>query len=84
MLLLIRHPGLARASLWSVLEGRWPDTMPADPGCVESTPAVTVEAAAALARRRRGIEPVRIVIMPHVLAPAARQDHWDEPTQMLF
>ena len=25
MLLLIRHPGLARASLWSVLEGRWPD-----------------------------------------------------------
>ena len=83
-LILVRHPGVDRASLWSVLEGRWPQVLLADAGCAEPASAMTVEAAAALARRRRGIEPVRIVVLPQVLASATGQENWGEPMPVLF
>lgn len=82
--LLVQHPGIDRALLWTVLERRWPDVVLADPGCIEPASAMTVGAAASLACRRRRIEPVRIVILPQALAPAAGQENWDEPMPMLF
>ena len=82
-LILMQHPGLGRASLWSALERRWPNVVLADPGCVEPTSAMTAEAAAALARRRRGVEPIRVVILPQVMA-ATDQENWGDPMPMLF
>ena len=82
MLLRVRHPGINRAALWSVLERRWPTVVLVDPGAIEPATAMTVADAAALARRHRGLEPVRIVILPQI-ATAAPQDGWDEPMPML-
>ena len=84
MLLRVRHPGIGRAALWSVLERRWPTVVLTDPGTIEPVSAMTVEDAAALARRRRGLEPVRLVILPQVTAAAVSQDGRDEPMPMLF
>lgn len=83
-LILLQHPGIDWMRLWTVLERRSPDVVLTNPGSVEPTSALTVEAAAALARRRRGIEPVRIIVLPQVIAPAVGQDHWDEPMPMLL
>ena len=82
MLLRVQHPGIARAALWSVLERRWSTVVLTDPGATEPASAMTVGNAAALARRRRGLEPVRIVVLPQVAAAAISQDGWDEPMPM--
>lgn len=82
-LLLVQHPGISRASLWSVLERRWPNVMLCYPGYIAPSSVMTVQDAAALACRRRGIDPIRIVVMPQVIAITAQAD-WDEPMPMLF
>lgn len=82
-LLLVQHHGIDRASLWSVLERRWPGVLLTDPGCIEPASAMTVGDAAALACRRRGLEPIRIIILPQVIA-MTMQANWDEPMPMLF
>lgn len=84
MLLRVRHPGINRAALWSVLERRWPAVVLTDPGAAEPAWVMTVADAAALARRRRGLEPIRIVMPPQVAAAAASQHGWGEPMPMLF
>ena len=82
-LMLVQHPGIKRASLWSVLELRWPDVVLADPGRIEPTSAMPVGTAAALARRRRGIEPIRVVVPPQVMAAVSQED-WNEPLPVCF
>ena len=84
MLLRVQHPGIDRAALWSVLERRWPTVVLTDPGAIEPASAMTVGNAAALARRGRGLEPVRTAILPQVLASATGQENWGEPMPVLF
>lgn len=83
-LILAQHPGIDRASFWVMLERRWPNVVLADLGSVEPASALAARDAAALARCRRGIEPVRVIVLPQVLASATEQENWDEPMPMLL
>jgi hypothetical protein len=79
-LVLVQHPGIDRAEVWRMLERRWPEVTVTDPGDIIPTSVMTVEDAAALARRKRGVEPIRIIIAPQA---AARTDPWGEPMPLL-
>jgi hypothetical protein len=63
-LLLVRHPGIGRSEVADVLEARWPDAFVGDVGAAEPSWTMTTEDAAELARVRRGVEPLRIVVPP--------------------
>lgn len=82
-LILIRHPGLHRNEVWATLERRWPETVLTDPGSVRPTSRMTVENAAALAKHKRGIEPLRILVREQVCV-AASSNGWDEPMPIAF
>ena len=82
LILLVQHRGIFREALWDVLETRFPEAIITTPGVIEPSSAMSVEVAAALARRRRGIEPMRIVILPQWVA-SVRED-WAEPMPIVF
>jgi hypothetical protein len=54
-LVMITHDGVDRHEVEAVLRRRWPDVV---------VKAMSPDAAANLGRRRRGVEPLRIVVMP--------------------
>jgi hypothetical protein len=83
-LILIKHPDIARAEVGSMLERRWPDVWLGDAGNMQPSGSISVEAGAALARRRRGIEPIRIVILAQreTATPVERWD--DQPMPFVF
>lgn len=84
LLLLIQHAGINHAAVWSMLEPRWPDVMLGDIANAEPSAWLTVEDAAALARRRRGVEPIRIVVAAQV-AVTPLECRWDDqPMPMLL
>ncbi|MCU1326779.1 MAG: hypothetical protein JWN34_2149 [Bryobacterales bacterium] len=66
-LMVIEHPGLCRASLVAVLRKRWPTLQAQDVKSQSPLIHLPTELAADLARQCRGIEPIRIVIMPQAL-----------------
>ena len=61
-LVLVRHPGIARAEVADALGGRWPDAAVGDAAASEPSWAMATEDAADLARARRAVEPLRIVV----------------------
>jgi hypothetical protein len=63
-LLLVRHPGIGRSEVADVLGVRWPDASVGDVGAAEPSWQMATEDAAKLARIRRGVEPLRIVVPP--------------------
>lgn len=71
-LVLVRHIGISRVELWSCLERRWPTMAVTDPGDLQPSSAMTMQGAAMLAQRRRGIEPMRIIVLPQIAADAAQ------------
>jgi hypothetical protein len=81
LLILIQHSGIGRTEVWSVLERRYPEVGLCDPDDIEPSALMSAEDAASLARRRRGVEPLRVVIMPQV---ETATDPWDAPMPMLF
>jgi len=83
LLLLAQHAGITRAATWSMLERRWPDVALGDVDHTEPSAWLTVKDAAALARRRRGIEPIRVVVAAQGTVTPERQ--WDDqPMPMAF
>ena len=72
-LVLISHEGIDRPEVQDVLHSRWPDASVKELEREEPAVAMAPAGAADLGRCRRGIEPLRIVIMPqharHVVAP---------------
>lgn len=83
MLLLVQHLGVDRVEAWATLRRRWPDVVLSSPDDIAPSSAMTVQDAAALARCRRGLEPIRIIILPQVIAMTLQTD-WDEPMPMAF
>jgi hypothetical protein len=81
-LILIRHPGIARAEVWARLARRWPEIALCNPEKFEPSYQMAVANAVALARCRRGIEPTRIVVMPQVAATLSLSE--GEPMPMLI
>lgn len=72
---LVQHCGIDRAEVWARLTRRWPDVVLIDPGDITpGSERMTVEHAAALARRRRGVEPLRIIVPPQRVALSGEYD----------
>ncbi len=83
LLLLIKHVGITRAATWSMLERRWPDIALGDIAKAEPSAWLTIKDAAALARRRRGVEPIRVTVPAQMIVSTLREQ-WDEPMPMIF
>jgi hypothetical protein len=62
-LLLIRHPGVGRAEVADALCRRWPGAVVGDAGSLSPSWEMPVEDAVELARARRGVEPLRVVVL---------------------
>jgi hypothetical protein len=58
-MVLISHHGVERCEVFNALDRRWPDVAAKDLQHEEPTWAMTANEAAALGRRRRGVEPLR-------------------------
>ena len=63
-LVLVSHDGVDRREMLGVLHPRWPDVVIKALEQEEPTMAMSASDAADLGRCRRGVEPLRIVIMP--------------------
>lgn len=63
-LVLVRHPGLWRDAVAARLARRWPELEAKEVGAVRPSAGLPAELAARLGQRRRGMEPLRIVVMP--------------------
>ena len=59
---LMQHHKIDCEEVWTVLERRWPETVLTEPGAIEPAWEMTAEHAATLARHRRGVEPLRIIV----------------------
>jgi hypothetical protein len=82
MLMLVQHTGISREDVCRMLERRWSDVVVTDPDGIVPF-SINQNLAEHLARCRRGIEPIRIVI-PMQRAGAMMGDEWDEPMPFLF
>jgi hypothetical protein len=81
-MILIQHSGINHHVIWTALARRWPDVLLVDPAQFTPTSRMTVADAAGLARRRRGVEPIRIIV-PAITA-AASTTKIDEPMPILL
>ena len=63
-LVLVTHDGVDRHEVEDVLRRRWPDVVVKGLEQEEPAVAMTADDAADLGRCRRGVEPLRIVVMP--------------------
>ena len=61
-LLLVRHAAIDRAEVAEVLHRRWPSSVVGDVGA-EPSWSMSAQDAAELAHTRRGVEPLRIVVL---------------------
>ncbi len=71
-LLLIRHKGVTRQEVAATLWRRWSTAVVRDVGAVGPSWPMPVEDAAELARTRRGVEPLRILVLAQRAADAGR------------
>ena len=69
-LVLVSHEGVARRELQDVLCRRWPSVVLKDLEHEEPMWAMTPDEAADLGTRRRGAEPLRIMVMPQKITRA--------------
>src|SRR6476661_4774826 len=67
-LVLISHEGVDRRELLDVLCRRWPDVVLKDLDHEGPMWEMTPDDAADLGRRRRGVEPLRILVMPQKIS----------------
>ena len=63
-LVIVSHEGIDRSEVQNVLLRRWPDVLIKKLGREEPTWEMLAADAAELGRSRRGIEPLRVVVMP--------------------
>ena len=66
----VRHPDFARQEVAAILRKRWPTAAVLEVGALEPSWRMSTEDAAELARVRRGVEPLRIVVLPQQAADA--------------
>jgi hypothetical protein len=63
-LVLIAHQGIDRREVADVLRRRWPDVVLKDLADEAPVWEMTAQDAADLGGRRRGVEPLRVLVMP--------------------
>jgi hypothetical protein len=64
VMVMITHDGVDRHEVEAVLRRRWPEVVVKTLEQEQPTVAMTAEDAADLGRHHRGVEPLRIVVMP--------------------
>jgi hypothetical protein len=73
-LVMTTHEGVDRHEVEAVLRRQWPNAVVKELEQEQPAVAMTAEDAADIGQRRRGVEPLRIVVMPQhyrqVAAPA--------------
>jgi hypothetical protein len=82
-LILVQHPAIDRDQVWSIFERRWSEVVLQDVGDIEPSSRMTVEDAVNLARCRRGVEPIRIVILAQMAATPWPTSWDDQPMPMI-
>jgi hypothetical protein len=70
-LVLIAHQGVDRREVLDVLSRRWPDVVVKEPEQEEPTWLMTAYDAVELGSRRRGAEPLRVLVMPQKITRVA-------------
>jgi hypothetical protein len=83
-LVLVQHTGIDPMSVWSVLKRRWPEIVVQNVHDNEPLWQMTVDDAAALARLKRGVEPIRVVVPAQRVLTTAPQEKWVEPMPILW
>ena len=80
------HPNIPQAALLAVLRQRWPNTAVLSPVGNEPSWAMDTDTAVRLSVLRRGIEPMRAVVMPQgaLNQPAPAEVPYLEPMPMLL
>jgi hypothetical protein len=63
VLAMIRHDGIHRREVVDALRRKWPGLSVSNPG-LTPTSAMSVEDVVELALARRGVEPLRVVVLP--------------------
>jgi hypothetical protein len=63
-MVLVRHPHIPRAEVAEILGRRWPEAIIGEVAAVLPNSEFTVEDAVEFARLRRGIEPLRVIVLP--------------------
>ena len=89
---LVSHPGIARSEVPDILRKRWPVAVLQDVGAAEPSWSMSTEDAAELARIRRGVEPLRLVVLPQRAAEGKGRSRaetvaapvWLEPMPIIF
>ncbi len=64
MLLVARHAGINRREIAQAFQSRWPDASVGKIGTMPASWEFDLDDAVELARVRRGVEPLRIVVLP--------------------
>jgi hypothetical protein len=85
--LLIRHPGITRHAVTDLLCRRWPNAAIRDASTVSPPWRMSVEVAIELARIRRGVEPLRVVVLPQRVCEREGSTHkypCAEPMPIVF
>ena len=62
LMIIVRHAGIDRDTVWDVLERRWPTITISDLADAVAISTLTVQQTIRLAVARRGVEPIRVVI----------------------
>jgi hypothetical protein len=70
-LIIVAHQGVDRREVLDVLRQRWPDVVAKDLQHEEPTWAMSADDAAHLGSRRRGVEPLRVLVMPQKITRVA-------------
>jgi hypothetical protein len=85
-LVLISHQEIDRREVLDVLGRRWPDVVVKDLAEDEPTWAMMADDAAALGGRRRGAEPLRLVVLPQRVkrVPVAPAPEMVEPMPVVI
>jgi hypothetical protein len=81
-LMMVTHEGVDRPEVEAVLHRRWPDVVVKSLEQEQPAVTMTAEDAADLGRRRRGVEPLRIVVMPSRIGRSSCQRL--EPTPVVI
>ena len=73
VVVMILHEDIERCAVEDVLRRRWPNAVVKELEQEESTVAMSPGDAADLGRHRRGVEPLRIVVMPSTIGRSSRR-----------
>jgi hypothetical protein len=65
-IVMIKHPGIDRADVWWTMSARWPQIVLVEIDDAQPSSVMLVEDAVTVAVCRRGIQPLRIVVLEQV------------------